>query len=238
YIITGDEPDEWRDEDDLEPEPEPEPELALGGPSESQASEQEEEAESEEYQQAAVLLEEKVVCNFSLFQSLPDVWGVKQQFPIVPLHRLKERPAGSATVADITCDSDGEIRRFIDHQGTSPRLALHADRPGEPYHLAVALVGAYQDALGDYHNLFGETNEAWITMEPDGSWSAGRRLEASRVVDMLEWVRYQPSDLRRRLRRRIARLEENGRVDAEEAKHLMKQFQEILAGSSYLDVGA
>ena len=194
----------------------------------------EEETESEEYIQASQVQSQKLVCNFSLFQSLPDVWGVKQQFPIVPIHRLLEAPAENATIADITCDSDGEIRRFIDHEGTRNALPVHALRKGQPYMLAMALVGAYQDTLGDYHNLLGETNEAWL--ETDGeSWNIVRKSKGSRVADMLEWVRYDPADLKRRLRGRIQRMYEKGLVDSDGKADLESHFIGLLQSSTYLE---
>jgi arginine decarboxylase len=194
------------------------------------------ETDSEEYQGAAAILSQKLVCNFSLFQSLPDVWGVKQQFPILPLHRLREAPNEMATLADITCDSDGEIRRFIDLSGTKPDLPVHKLRPGEPYYLAMALVGAYQDTLGDYHNLFGETNEAFIEVQADGTWTCKRSAHGSRVSDMLSWVRYNPQELKRRIRSRVQRLKDSGKVDAETARELSARFIGLVDSSTYLDL--
>lgn len=194
-----------------------------------------EETDAEEYEQANNLLSQKVVCNFSLFQSLPDVWGVKQQFPILPIHRLRERPDDVATLADITCDSDGEIRRFIDVEGTRPMLPTHKMRPGEPYYLAMALVGAYQDTLGDYHNLFGETNEAWIECDAKGKWAITRQTQGSRVSDMLRWVRYNPADLRDSLKDRIKRLKDKGKVSAEVAKQLQTDLIGLIDASTYLE---
>lgn len=198
--------------------------------------EQEEETESEEYQHVRSLLGQKFVCNFSLFQSLPDVWGVKQQFPIVPIQRLDEEPKELATLADITCDSDGEIRAYIDVQGTRGELPVHSVRPGESYHVAVPLVGAYQDSLGDYHNLFGETNEAWIDVdgEAEGGWTVRSTRAGSNVAEMLRWVQYDPQDMKRRIRRRIDRLQENGRVDAATARDLKDRYVRLLAGGTYL----
>ena len=192
------------------------------------------EEESEEYQMAQSLLSQKLVCNFSLFQSLPDVWGVKQQFPVLPIHRLDEEPTEVATLTDITCDSDGEIRQFIDAHGTRPELPVHKLRSGEPYYLAVPLVGAYQDALGDYHNLFGETNEATVTV--DGDVNITRRGHGSRVAEMLEWVDYDPKDLARRIRRRVRRLQDNGRIDADTAKALAARYERLIQSRTYLDV--
>ncbi|HET6399296.1 MAG TPA: biosynthetic arginine decarboxylase [Candidatus Thermoplasmatota archaeon] len=197
---------------------------------------EEEETDSEEYEQANALQSQKLVCNFSLFQSLPDVWGVKQQFPIMPIHRLRERPDDLATVADITCDSDGEIRRFIDVEGTRPMLNTHKIKPGEPYYLGMALVGAYQDTLGDYHNLFGETNEAWVEVDVEkGTWDITRQTPGSKVSDMLRWVRYSPADLRESIKDRVGRLKQRGRIDAETAKKLSQRFVNLIDSSTYLE---
>ena len=195
----------------------------------------EDETEAEEYEQCNSLLSQKLVCNFSLFQSLPDVWGVKQQFPILPIHRLRERPDDTATVADITCDSDGEIRRFIDVEGTRATLPTHAIKPGEPYYLAMTLVGAYQDTLGDYHNLFGETNEAWVEVDAKGKWSVTRQTHGSRVSDMLRWVRYSPADLRDSIKDRIKRLKAMGAINAETARKLQADLVGLIDASTYLE---
>lgn len=191
------------------------------------------ETDSEEFVQANTMLRQKMVVNFSLFQSLPDVWGVKQQFPILPIHRLTERPSDQATIADITCDSDGEVRKFIDAHGSASSMPVHALR-GESYYLAVPLVGAYQDALGDYHNLFGETNEAVVTVGPDG-WHVDRISDGSLVKDMLAWVRYNPRDLGRRLRRRINRLQEQGKLGRADARAAKETLLDLIDGSTYLE---
>jgi arginine decarboxylase len=196
----------------------------------------EEETEAEEFEQANALGSQKLVCNFSLFQSLPDVWGVKQQFPIMPIHRLREKPAEITTLADITCDSDGEIRRFIDPEGTRANMTTHKLRVGEPYYLAMMLVGAYQDTLGDYHNLFGETNEAWINVDPkSGKWTLTHMTNGSKVEDMLRWVRYNPADMRDSLKDRIKRLKDKGAIDAATAKDLAAQFVGLMDSSTYLE---
>ncbi len=197
--------------------------------------ETEEETESEEYEHVRTLLGQKLVCNFSLFQSLPDVWGVKQQFPMMPIHRLRESPSEVATLADITCDSDGEVRRFIDPDGTRPELPVHSLRENEPYLLATFLIGAYQDSLGDYHNLFGETNEAIVNVDESGEPDV-RIIDGSAVGDMLAWVRYDPGDLKRRMRGRIKRLRENGRISASDARELQQRFNSLLDSSTCLEV--
>ncbi len=195
--------------------------------------EKEGETDTEEYGHCRSLLSQKLICNFSLFQSLPDVWGVKQQFPIMPLHRLNEAPSDVATLADITCDSDGEIRHYIDNQGTQDEMPIHAFREGQAYYLAVPLVGAYQDALGDYHNLFGETAEARVVATADG-WSTEKVISGSKVKDMLEWVHYDPADLKRRMKGRVTRLVDAGRIDAATAKDLRHRFDALLEGGTYL----
>ena len=196
---------------------------------------EEEETDAEEYEQCNNLLSQKLVCNFSLFQSLPDVWGVKQQFPILPIHRLRERPDDVATLADITCDSDGEIRRFIDVEGTRPTLPTHKMRAGEAYYLAMALVGAYQDTLGDYHNLFGETNEAWIETDAKGKWTITRQTPGSRVSDMLRWVRYNPADLRDSIKDRVKRMKDKGKISAEVAREVQGDLVALIDASTYLE---
>lgn len=197
--------------------------------------EQEDEEESEEYAHVRTLLGQKLVCNFSLFQSMPDVWGVKQQFPVMPIHRLREAPSEVATLADITCDSDGEIRRFIDPDGSRPELPVHALRKDQPYLLASFLVGAYQDSLGDYHNLFGETNEAIVHVDADGETTV-RVIDGSLVGDMLAWVRYDPKDLKRRIRRRVTRLREAGRLTHDQARELTGRFDTLISSSTYLEM--
>jgi arginine decarboxylase len=196
---------------------------------------EEEETEAEEYEQANSLLSQKLVCNFSLFQSLPDVWGVKQQFPIMPIHRLRERPDDVATLADITCDSDGEIRRFIDMEGTRPTLPTHDLIPGQAYYVAMALVGAYQDTLGDYHNLFGETNEAWVECDAKGKWTVTRQTQGSRVSDMLRWVRYNPADLRDSIKDRVKRMKDKGKISSEVAREVQGDLVALIDASTYLE---
>lgn len=195
----------------------------------------EDETESEEFEQANALGSQKLVCNFSLFQSLPDVWGVKQQFPILPIHRLREKPDEITTLADITCDSDGEIRRFIDPEGTKPSLQTHKLRKGETYYLAMALVGAYQDTLGDYHNLFGETNEAWLECDAKGNYTFTRLTPGSKVADMLRWVRYNPADMKDSLKDRIKRLKDGGKISAGTARELVDEFVGLIDRSTYLE---
>ncbi len=130
----------------------------------------------EEFEDMETMLSDKYVLNFSVFQSLPDIWAIDQLFPILPIHRLNERPTEFGTLADITCDSDGKIEKFIDLRDIKETLPLHPLRHGEPYYLGVCLMGAYQDVLGDLHNLFGEANEVLVTVDEEGR---------SHIVDVL-----------------------------------------------------
>ena len=135
----------------------------------------------EEFEDMETMLADKYVLNFSVFQSLPDIWAIDQLFPILPIHRLHERPTELGTLADITCDSDGKIEKFIDLRDIKETLPLHALRDGEPYYIGVCLMGAYQDVLGDLHNLFGEAHEVLVTVDEQGK-AAHRRRAARRVL--------------------------------------------------------
>src|SRR5699024_109357 len=115
-------------------------------------------------------LADKYFCNFSLFRSLPDVWAIDQIFPIAPIHRLEDRPGRRGVIGDLTCDSDGRIDHYVDHQGVQSTLPLHAPREDEPYLLAFFLVGAYQEILGDIHNLFGATHRVSVSLDGNGGW--------------------------------------------------------------------
>ena len=126
--------------------------------------------------------------NFSIFQSLPDSWAIDQVFPIMPIHRLKEYPSRRGIIADITCDSDGQVSHFIDQQGLKKTLELHPLRDGEEYYLGVFLVGAYQETLGDLHNLLGDNNVVSIRIEDDGSYEFVREQEGDTVADVLSYV--------------------------------------------------
>ena len=144
------------------------------------------------------LLADKYFCNFSLFQSLPDCWGIDQLFPIMPLHRLNERPSRNCTLQDITCDSDGKIANFAVNGGQSNVLPVHALKKDEPYYIGVFLVGSYQEILGDMHNLFGDTNAAHITVK-DGNYHIDQIIDGETVEEVLEYVQYNPKKLVRQL---------------------------------------
>jgi arginine decarboxylase len=172
--------------------------------------------------------------NFSVFQSLPDSWAISQLFPIMPLHRLNEQPQRRAVLADITCDSDGKIDRFIDLRDVKRTLELHPLRPGEPYHLGFFLVGAYQEILGDMHNLFGDPNIVHVDLDESGKPKLTHVVRGDRTKEVLSYVEYFEEDLLVRLRRHIERSLDVGRITFEESALLQRRYEEGLASYTYL----
>ena len=146
----------------------------------------------EEFQDLSKSLSDKLIGNFSIFQSLPDHWAIDQLFPAMPVHRLKEKPTLSATICDITCDSDGKVDKFIDLKDVRTEIPLHEPRKDEPYYVAFFLTGAYQDILGMRHNLFGSPNEAHIVVNDDEDFRIQHIVPADTVEDMLRTVHYDP----------------------------------------------
>ncbi len=149
----------------------------------------------EEFQDLNKGLADKLIANFSVFQSIPDHWAIDQLFPAMPIHRLKESPTLRATLCDITCDSDGKVEKFIDLKDVKDEIRLHEPRHGEPYYVAFFLTGAYQDILGMRHNLFGAPNEAHIVVDEDEDFKVQHVVHADTVDDMLRSVHYEPSEL-------------------------------------------
>jgi arginine decarboxylase len=151
------------------------------------------------------LLAEQYYCNFSLFQSLPDSWAIDQRFPIAPIHRLDERPDRSAILGDITCDSDGRVEQFIADGNPARTLPVHGLSTGplgvEPYYLGVFLVGAYQETLGDLHNLLGDTHAVHVATDPDGSWEIQEVVDGDTTEEVLRYVQYDPEQIRSLIRR-------------------------------------
>jgi len=178
-------------------------------------------------------LSDTYFCNFSVFQSLPDSWAIDQLFPIVPVHRLDERPTRRAVLADITCDSDGKIDRFIDPRDVRRTLALHAPNGGR-YHLAVFLVGAYQEILGDLHNLFGDTNAVHVSLDDDG-YSIDHVVPGNTVTEVLAYVGYQRSELMTRIRRGAEAALRAGRMSRRQARELVACYQRGLDAYTYLE---
>ncbi len=179
------------------------------------------------------LLADKYFCNFSIFQSLPDCWGIDQLFPIMPIERLNERPTRNCTIQDITCDSDGKITNFTTGGSVSNVLPVHALREGEPYYLGVFLVGAYQEILGDMHNLFGDTTAAHISVK-NGTYHIDQIIDGETVEEVLEYVQYNPKKLVRRLEQWVAKSVKQGKISLDEGKEFLSNYRSGLYGYTYL----
>lgn len=188
----------------------------------------------EELRKAARMLPEKYFCNFSLFQSLPDSWAIDQMFPIMPITRLDEKPARECTIQDVTCDSDGKINRFVAPAGSSYCLSVHDLKPNEPYYLGVFLVGAYQEILGDLHNLFGDTNAVHIALSKDG-YEIAQIIDGEAVADVLDYVEYNPKKLVRNLESWVTASMKRGAITPEEGRQFLNNYRSGLYGSTYLE---
>lgn len=188
----------------------------------------------EELKNLDKILADKYFCNFSLFQSLPDAWAVDQLFPIVPLQRLNERPTRSATLQDITCDSDGKITNFVTNRNISHILPVHTLRKNEPYYLGVFLVGAYQEILGDMHNLFGDTNAVHISVK-DNHYHIDQIFDGETVEEVLDYVQYNPKKLVRQLEIWVTKSVKAGKISLEEGKEFLSNYRSGLYGYTYLE---
>jgi arginine decarboxylase len=188
----------------------------------------------EELQGLERALADTYYCNFSVFQSVPDHWAVKQLFPTMPIHRLNERPTRRAILADLTCDSDGKVDRFIDLRDVKSVLDVHPPQAGKPYYLAMFLVGAYQEILGDLHNLFGDTNAIHIALDDEHGYRIERVIEGDSVAEVLSYVQYEKQDLIRRMRSRMETAVRQGTINMKESALLMKLYEEGLSGYTYL----
>ena len=179
------------------------------------------------------MMADKYFCNFSLFQSLPDSWGIDQLFPIMPIERLNEKPTVSATLQDITCDSDGKIANFVTDGHIGHVLPLHPLKRNEPYYLGVFLVGAYQEILGDMHNLFGDTNAAHISVK-DGKYSIDQIFDGETVEEVLDYVQYNPKKLVRQLEQWVTKSVKEGKISLDEGKEFLGTYRNGLFGYTYL----
>ena len=173
--------------------------------------------------------------NFSLFQSLPDTWAIDQLFPIAPLHRLNEEPRRQGMIADITCDCDGKIDCFIGEEDVSKVLPLHELRDGEEYYLGVFLVGAYQETLGDLHNLFGDTNVVSVRINRDGSYDFVKEMHGDTIADVLSYVEFHPKEMQLRHRNTAEQAVRDGRITARERQQIIKLFNDSLYGYTYYE---
>ena len=173
--------------------------------------------------------------NFSVFQSLPDSWAINQLFPIMPIHRLNEFPSRQGIISDITCDSDGRIDHFIDSQGLKHTLDLHPLRDGEEYYLGAFLVGAYQETLGDLHNLMGDTNVVSIRCGEDGSYEYVREIRGDSVADILSYVEYDPRRILDDLRSTAERAVREKRISPSDRYAILQSFEDGLRGYTYFE---
>jgi arginine decarboxylase len=180
------------------------------------------------------LLSDKYFCNFSLFQSLPDSWAVDQIFPIIPIHRLDEKPDRSATLQDITCDSDGKIDNFISTRNLSHYLPVHSLQARDPYYIGVFLVGAYQEILGDLHNLFGDTNAVHVSVDSKG-YSIDQIIDGETVAEVLDYVQYNPKKMVRTVETWVTSSVKSGIITAEEGKEFLSNYRSGLYGYTYLE---
>ncbi len=187
----------------------------------------------EDFVQLPKLLADKYFCNFSLFQSLPDSWAIDQIFPIIPIHRLDEKPNHLATLQDITCDSDGKISNFVSK--TNPHtIPLHSFNEKESYYIGVFLAGAYQEILGDLHNLFGDTNAIHVSVDEKGYY-IDQVIDGETVADVLEYVQFNPKKLVRSLESWVTLCVKEGKISVEEGKEFLSNYRSGLYGYTYLE---
>ncbi len=188
----------------------------------------------EELEGLEASLSDTYFCNFSLFQSMPDSWAIKQLFPIMPIHRLDEQPTQPAVLGDITCDSDGKVDQFIDRRDVKRTLALHR-YTGDDYYLATFLLGAYQEILGDMHNLFGDTNAVHVRIGRNGDAILDAVVKGDTVREVLNYVQFNAENLISKLRRDVEAAVRDGRLGYEESGQLLRFYEEGLSGYTYLE---
>jgi arginine decarboxylase len=199
---------------------------------------------AEELENLPEILSDIYFCNFSLFQSMPDSWAIDQLFPIMPIHRLNEEPTRRAILADITCDSDGKIDNFVDKRIEKKTLELHELKPDQPYYVGVFLLGAYQEILGDLHNLLGDTHAVHVSYNPDGgssdgpdggNWSIDAVIEGDTVKEVLGYVQYDTEDMCEAVRKDVERAIKANRLTVAEGKSLLTFYEQGLDGYTYLE---
>ncbi|WP_297067022.1 biosynthetic arginine decarboxylase [uncultured Duncaniella sp.] len=189
----------------------------------------------EELRKVAKMVPDKYFCNFSLFQSLTDSWAIDQVFPIIPLSRLDEKPTRTCTLQDITCDSDGKISNFIStHGGVANSLPVHPVKANEPYYLGVFLVGAYQEILGDMHNLFGDTNAVHISVYKD-RYEIDRIIDGETVADVLDYVQFNPKKLVRNVEAWVTASMKAGKITPDEGREFLSNYRSGLYGYTYIE---
>jgi arginine decarboxylase len=192
----------------------------------------------EEIQELATKLSDQYICNFSIFQSLLDNWAIGQLFPIIPIHRLNEEPKNRATLVDITCDSEGKIDEFIDLQDVRESLPVH-EIGKEPYYLGIFLIGAYQDIMGDQHNLFGRTNEVHVFLDPDeeSGFYVEEVIPGSTIEQVLQNTQYDPNDLIRKFKAMVDAAIKEDRIKPTLGMRLLDEYRKAMSDYTYLSDG-
>jgi len=188
----------------------------------------------EDLERLPSLLSDTYFCNFSVFQSIPDSWAIQQIFPVSPLTRLDEEPTQPVVIADITCDSDGKIDRFADIRDVLRYLRAHKIQEGEKYYFGIYLVGAYQEILGDLHNLFGDTNAIHIEVPEEGKFEFSNVVVGDSIAEVLKYVQYSRQDLEARWQRAIGRALEANKITAEESESITEMYKKSFDGYTYL----
>lgn len=188
----------------------------------------------EEFNGLESMLSDTYFCNYSIFQSMPDSWAIDQLFPIMPIHKLKEEPTCRGILADITCDSDGKVDRFIDRRDIKSVLELHPYTGGE-YLLAAFLVGAYQEILGDLHNLLGDTNAVHVSVDEKGHFSVDEIVEGDTVREVLQYVQFSADELKRLMRKTVEKALRDNKLSVDESRLLTRFYESGLEGYTYLE---
>lgn len=189
----------------------------------------------EEFEEVKRVLAAKYLCNFSLFRSAPDSWAIGQLFPVVPIHRLHETRLDFATLVDVTCDSDGKIDKFVDLKDVKETLELPEWKENEDYYLGLFLVGAYQEVMGSYHNLFGVPNEAQVIMEGADSFQIAKIVPGSRIRDMVSFAHYDLSSLHRQFELMVQKRIDDGSLETSSGKQILERYRQAADWNTYLD---
>jgi arginine decarboxylase len=190
---------------------------------------------SDDFDDLNKLLSKKYIGNFSVFQSVPDFWAIKQLFPIVPVSRNNEKPTIYGTIVDITCDSDGEIDKFVDLKDVKEILELHELNNGS-YYLAVMMIGAYQDTIGDYHNLFGTANEVHIIVDEAGGWHIKQIVNGDRNCDVLGYAKYNNNYLLEAFESEVNQAVRESGLSKADAEDIMNNYKNVMKRYTYLDI--
>ncbi len=191
----------------------------------------------EELEKVSKALADQYLCNFSIFQSMPDHWAIQQLFPVMPIHRLNEEPSKNATLVDITCDSDGKVSKFIDLRDVKDMLKLHPLKEGEPYYIGFFLTGAYQDIMGDLHNLFGKVNEVHVFLDETepGGYYIEEVIRGNSIASVLKWIQYSPEHLEKEIKTMIDKKVREGGIKPREGVDLQNFYEQVLRGYTYID---